>query len=236
MKDMYMEMLIADMERDRQEIRAKIFGLIENAMKENDWDTVRKYGYYSADIAADMLHTYGHLFSHEYKCKIALYHFDDKGDSYPIIRRFVKESRKYRPENWREELPESVRNLNTFTVYRAGVEPIEKAQYSMSWTLSRDVAEWFAKRQEHYGRGKSHLYKGIIPAAKVIAYLNGRHEFEIVQFRNVRQIEEVTRRGPSEEFLSIRSIEDRYNQEATDRKNRMYEDYINKSLALERVS
>ncbi len=45
MKDKYMEILIADMERERQEIRAKIFGLIENAMKEDNWDTVRKYGY-----------------------------------------------------------------------------------------------------------------------------------------------------------------------------------------------
>lgn len=233
MDEKQMKMLIADMKRERQEIREKIFKLIGDAISEDDWDTVRKYGHYSADIAAAILQLYEDILSPEDKCRIALFHFSDKGDAYPVIRKYVRASIKYRPKNWRDDLPESVRNLDTFTVYRAGVEPIGKAQYSMSWTLSRDVAEWFAERQEYFGWGKSHLYKGVISADKVIAYLNGRYEFEIVQYRNVRQIEEIARRGPGEEFLSLNSEATAYTEEAIARKNSIYEDYFNKSLTLE---
>jgi len=236
MSETMVQMILEDMRRERRETRKKIFALIREAVKADDWDTVRKFGHYSADIAAAILRVFSDRLSPKYKREIALFHFTDKGDSYPIIRRTVIESLNCRPENWRDNLPEPVRELDTFTVYRAGVEPIENAQFSMSWTLSRDVAEWFAKRQEHYGWGESHLYRGIISAEKIIAYLNDRREFEIVQYGNVCQIEEITRRGPSEEFLSLRSMEDRYNQEAIDRQNRMFEDYINKSLALEKVS
>lgn len=236
MNETIVQAMLSDMRRERRETRKKIFAIIREAVKADDWATVRKFGHYSADIAAAILRVFSDRLSPEYKREIALLHYTDKGDSYPIIRRTVIESLNCRPENWRDNLPESVRELDTFTVYRAGVEPIGNARFSMSWTLSRDVAEWFAKRQEHYGRGESHLYRGIISADKIVAYLNGRHEFEIVQYANVRDIEEITRRGPSEEFLTLRSTKFKYTQEEIDKENRMYADFINKSLALEKVS
>lgn len=236
MSETMVQIILSDMRRERRETRKKILGIIREAVKADDWTTVRKFGHYSADIAAAILRVFSGRLSPEYKREIALLHYTDKGDSYPIICRTVIESLNCRPENWRDNLPESVRELDTFTVYRAGVEPIENAPFSMSWTFSRDVAERFAKRQEHYGRGKSHLYKGIISADKIVAYLNDRHEFEIVQYANVRDIEEITRRGPGEEFLALRSTKFKYTQEEIDKENRMYEDYINKSLALEKVS
>lgn len=59
----------------------------------------------------------------------------------------------------------------------------------MSWTLWRDVAEWFAERHEYYGQGMQHLYKATISADDVIAFTNGRQEFEIIQYQGVRDIE-----------------------------------------------
>jgi hypothetical protein len=73
----------------------------------------------------------------------------------------------------------------------------------MSWTLSRDVAEWFAKRHRVTHNLPQHLYKGVIPAEKVIAYIGDRSEFEIVQYRSVKQIEEISFQGISEEFQSL---------------------------------
>ena len=45
-----------------------------------------------------------------------------------------------------------------------------------------------------------HLYKGTISANKVIAYIGSRDEFEIVQYRSVKDLEEITPFGLSAEF------------------------------------
>ncbi|MCC8104978.1 MAG: hypothetical protein LIO99_03020 [Clostridiales bacterium] len=106
--------------------------------------------------------------------------------------------------NWREALPETVRNLDSFIVYRAGSEPIEKAKYSISWTLLLDTAEWFAARHKHYRpQEKQHLYRATISADKVVAYLDDCGEFEIVQYRNVKNVEELPIRGTSPEYMDI---------------------------------
>ncbi len=71
------------------------------------------------------------------------------------------------PENWREALPSSVRDMDTFTVYR-----------------------------------------GIISADKVIAYIGGRLEFEIVQYRGVKNIKEIPLAGISAGFEEMRNSGD----------------------------
>lgn len=45
--------------------------------------------------------------------------------------------------DWRDELPESVRNLEEFTVYRATCDTPDEVANSLSWTLCKDIAEWF---------------------------------------------------------------------------------------------
>ena len=158
-------------------------------------------------MAADVLAFLEDIMPAEVKRKIALEHYINHGDQYPIIRKHVRNSLKARPENWREKLPEAVRHLDSFTVYRAGLEPLDKAKYSLSWTLSRDVAEWFANRQRFLYGQLGHIYKATISADKVIAFDNGRNEFEIIQYRNVKNIEEIPMQGYSEGYQ--RYLDDR---------------------------
>lgn len=63
---------------------------------------------------------------------------------------------------------------DTFVVYR-GLQ--ENAQEDgLSWTLSKDVAEWFASRFENDGE----IIEKVIHKSEVIAYFNDRDEEEIV--------------------------------------------------------
>lgn len=67
-----------------------------------------------------------------------------------------------------EKLPD------TFTVYR-GLQ--ENAQEDgLSWTLSKDVAEWFANRFDNEGE----VIEKVIHKSEVIAYFSDRDEEEIV--------------------------------------------------------
>lgn len=63
---------------------------------------------------------------------------------------------------------------DTFVVYR-GLQ--ENAQEDgLSWTLSKDVAEWFASRFENNGE----IIEKTVHKAEVIAYFNDREEEEII--------------------------------------------------------
>ena len=63
---------------------------------------------------------------------------------------------------------------DTFTVYR-GLQ--ENAQEDgLSWTLSKDVAEWFANRFDNEGE----IIEKVIHKSEVIAYFNDRDEEEVV--------------------------------------------------------
>lgn len=170
------------------------------AGRNGDWVTVRNIAFYEASMAANIFSFLEDIMPAEVKRKIALVHYTNHGDQYPIIRKHVRNSLKARPENWREDLPEAVRSLDSFTVYRAGLEPLDRAKNSLSWTLSRDVAEWFANRQKFLYGQLGHIYKATISADKVIAFDNGRSEFEIIQYRNVKNIEEIPMQGYSEAY------------------------------------
>lgn len=179
---------------------AKMWNEAIDAGRNGDWDTVKKIASYDANMAASIFRVIEKLMPDEVKCSIALKHYTHHGDQYPIICKHVRNALKIRSENWREKLPEAVRHLASFTVYRAGLEPLDKAKYSLSWTLSRDVAEWFANRQKFLYGQLGHIYKATISAEKVIAFDNGRNEFEIIQYRNVKNIEEIPIQGYSEGY------------------------------------
>lgn len=179
---------------------AKMWNEAIEAGRNGDWDTVKKIASYDANMAASIFHVIEKIMPDEVKCSIALKHYTHHGDQYPIICKHVRNALKIRPENWREKLPEAVRHLDSFTVYRAGLETMDKAKCSLSWTLSRDVAEWFANRQKFLYGQLGHIYKATISADKVIAFDNGRNEFEIIQYRNVKNIEEIPMQGYSEAY------------------------------------
>ena len=152
-----------------------------------------------------MIRMYENILPLELKCRIALFHYSDKGDFNPTIRKYVRKAGIIRPENWRDMLPSSVRELDSFVIYRGGGEEINKAAYSLSWTLSQEMAEWFMKRHELTNPGTQHLYRGVISADRVIAYINDRKEFEIVQYRGVKKIEVISPEGLSQEFEELKN-------------------------------
>ena len=108
------------------------------------------------------------------------------GDSIPAVRKALRGALKY----GKPTLPPELEGMNEITVYRGGTENIGKATYRISWTLSREKAEWFADRNCLAGF-PYHLYKGVISRDKIIAYTDRREEQEIMQYRNVRKIEEL---------------------------------------------
>ena len=175
----------------------------EEAMLCEDRDSVSHCIFGYAETGAIVLQIGKHIIPKPIQYRIAIRLYVDKGDMYGEILDIVKNGKEYRPDDWNKEMPECIRNETTFTVYRAGKESIDEAAKSMSWTLCRDVAEWFAERHEYYGQGTQHLYKATISADDVIAFTNGRQEFEIIQYQGVRDIEEIPRIGTSEEYKKL---------------------------------
>ncbi len=198
----------------------------EEAMLRGEWDLVSQYICGYADIGAIVLQIGKHFIPKPIQYEIALELYTNEGDMYSEITEIVKNGKEYRPDDWNKEMPECARNETTFTVYRAGQESIDMAVESISWTLWRDVAEWFAERHEHYGQGTQHLYQATISADDVIAFTNGRREFEIIQYQGVRDIEEMPRIGVSKEFKELFAATN-YNFE---------KEKENRSLALELFS
>ena len=89
------------------------------AAHDQDWQTFEKYSFYDAKMMEDLLYKCEHLMPLDIKCRYALQHYYSHGDHSPIIRKYVRRAKIIRPENWRNALPESVRELETFTVYAA---------------------------------------------------------------------------------------------------------------------
>lgn len=178
----------------------------EEAMLRGEWESVNQYICGYAETGAIVLQIGKHIIPKPIQYQIAIDLYTDKGDLYSEILDIVKDGNEYRPDDWNKEMPECVRNDTTFTVYRAGAENIDNAAECMSWTLWRDVAEWFAERHEYYRQGTQHLYKATISADDVIAFTNERQEFEIIQYQGVRGIEEIPRLGMSEKYKELSSI------------------------------
>lgn len=102
------------------------------AAHDQDWDAFERFSFYDAKMMEDLLYVYEDFMPLEAKCRFALEHYDNHGDHSAIIRKYVRRARIIRPENWRDALPESVRDLDTFTVYRGSISSIERASFSLS--------------------------------------------------------------------------------------------------------
>ena len=139
------------------------------AAHNQDWDTFEHSSFYNARMMEDLLYVCEDFMPLEAKCRFALEHYDNHGDHSPIIRKYVRRARIIRPENWRDALPESVHDLDTFTIYRGSSSDISRAPLSLSWSLSYDVAEWFARRNNFLYQLPVHVYQATIKADKIIA-------------------------------------------------------------------
>ena len=113
--------------------------------------------------------------------------YSNHGDSVPGCRKAVRELER----NGINELPPEYANQTFITVYRAGEEPINKAKFRLSWTLSYEVAKTF--RYELRSRHANDIFRAKIRPCDVIAYLDDRNEQEVIQYRKVFDVEIVER-------------------------------------------
>ncbi|MBR4394866.1 MAG: hypothetical protein IKT01_00510 [Eubacteriaceae bacterium] len=60
------------------------------AVRSGDWDKVERIASYNADIGYYMIKMYENILPLEVKCRIALFHYTDKGDFNPTIRKYVE--------------------------------------------------------------------------------------------------------------------------------------------------
>ena len=158
------------------------YSALDEAYKNKDWEEFIKIGL-RPDIMQAAFWYYDEMpDSMKYDFAISAYIKD--GDSIPAVRKAVRSARKYGAPSF----PEDLEGLEVFTVYRAGEEPIDKAKYRISWTLSKEEALFFLNR---YGSRARHLYRAKIRREDVIAYCNEREEEEIMQYRKVYDIEEI---------------------------------------------
>ena len=109
------------------------------------------------------------------------------GDKLSAVRKEMRKIRTLR----KPILPPELDGQDVITVYRAGDEPIEKAAYRLSWTISKEKAQWFMKYSGYHKCSDMHLYEGTIARDKVLVYTDQRDEKEIIQYGSVKNIKEI---------------------------------------------
>lgn len=84
----------------------------------------------------------------------------------------AKESLMTKAERKRlSELPDTV------TVFRGVTNYNKKNRHALSWTLSRETADWFANR---YHKGDGEIWELSVPKEHILCYFEGRSEDEVI--------------------------------------------------------
>ena len=171
------------------------FNLLANkfieAIEYEDWEKVSGLIELNPDIMAEGLELVYHHLPDQYKYSIPVQCYTHNGDHMPIVRKYVRQARKYAPIEKR--IPAGMIGLPEIEVYRAGEESLDRAAYRISWTTSLDVAKWFYDRAAARLQPQRHIYKGVIKPEKIIWYTDDRQEKEVMQYNSVRSIIEIER-------------------------------------------
>ena len=125
-----------------------------------------------------------------YDCIISVYSMH----GYCFPKKIIMKAKQIAPE-----IPDSIRyndlpRTKEVIVYRGTASTADQAKNEISWTTNKDIAVWFAYRYHEVNSDNLpdlHVYQGTINYDKIIAYYNGRSEFEVMQHRNVRNITEI---------------------------------------------
>lgn len=124
-----------------------------------------------------------HDMPEDLRAAFALECYSGHGDAVLEVREAVKKL----PKQGAQSLPDAFAGQPEITIYRAGAEPPEKASDALSWTWDRKIAEWFL--HEYVQRHAKYLYQATIRPSDVIGCITSRDESEIVQFRNIRNLQ-----------------------------------------------
>lgn len=159
------------------------------AVEYEDWERVSSLIVLNPNIMAEGLELVYRRLPDEYRYSIPTQCYTHNGDRMPIIRKYVRQARKYAPIE--ERIPAEMIALPELQVYRVGEESLDMAMYRISWTTSLDVAKWFYDRAVVRQQPQRHIYKGIIKPEKIICYTNDRQEQEVMQYNSVKDIVEI---------------------------------------------
>jgi len=158
---------------------------LRECVQHNDWETFIKISISRPEVLAVAFTVFDSV-PDKLKYQFAIEAYSNNGDSIPGVRKAVRSLQNYP----KPKLPEFISSQNTITVFRAGEEPIHKSPYRLSWTTDKRVAEFFLN--EYVKKHARHLFKANIHTADIIAYTNDREEQEVLQYRKVFNVEEIT--------------------------------------------
>lgn len=108
------------------------------------------------------------------------------GENLHSMHRAIQEVRRYKsprlPKAWKDEM--------YIPVYRVGPEEIDRAKYGLSWTTDQEAV--FRLYTESENQEGLHVWKGYIRPRSIIAYMTISGRPEVVQFKKVKGITEIT--------------------------------------------
>ena len=119
---------------------------------------------------------------YKYNIFLEIYISSEYGFKELIESGFIDIILKYKPEKEYNGLPEEL------IIYRGEGKLSTEKEKALSWTLKKEVAEFFANRFNSNGK----IYKGKVKKENIIDYLKERGEEEIlVKYENIYDIEEI---------------------------------------------
>ena len=168
-------------------VPTELIDLLEAHRKAGNWEQLCE----CISVYTDWMHVtfvaYYDIIPVEYRYDFLIECHVYGGDKLAAVRKEMRKIRTLQPPVFPAELD----GVDVITVYRAGDEPIEKAPYRLSWTISKEKAEWFMHYSGYHKLSSMHLYEGTIARNKVLVYTNRREEKEIIQYGSVKNIREI---------------------------------------------
>lgn len=176
--------------RKREYIRTKKANLprLYNSAVNGKWDDFISITLSVYEVMPEAFTYFYKFVPDSLKYDFAISAYTNHGDSIPAVRKAVRGAAKY----GKATLPAELKTQDTITVYRAGEEDITKCKYRLSWTTDRSIAEFFLNT--YINRHARHLYEAQIRPAEIIAYTDDRKEKEVIQYRKVFNIREITKK------------------------------------------
>lgn len=155
---MNFEMMQASIQQEKAEKYALLMPQLKEVVKNQDWEGVETLLTLSPDIMAEGLeYAYPYL-PDEYKFRIPTDCYTQNGDHMPIVRKYVRQARKYAPIEKR--IPAEMIPMKEITIYRAGIEP---------WTRQSTASPGQLPSKRHSGFMTGHCASGARYAICIVA-------------------------------------------------------------------
>lgn len=167
------------------------------AMRDKDWDEACSLALLNPWMYSEIFPCFDEM-PDENKVKLAFGAYVSHGDSASYVRSAVRKC-AHLPQT--PKLPPDLAKQKTVTVYRAGEEDMAHAKYRLSWTTDKRVAYWFHNLYWHKHSG--HVWQAELTPGDEIAFLTSRNESEVLQYRKVKNIIDITDEAETEQAREL---------------------------------